>query len=128
MVRDKIDTGEIFELKTVKSSFKVNCDSTMAYLFAIDLKRGDLVWLNVACDSDDIIGASHSPAFLRPYMTLTDSLNLASVFSMMASETVDDPKDAEIVLSDKDVEISEGATQIRSCDFEKIIALIEAKK
>jgi len=127
MVRDKLDTGEIFELKTVKSSFNVNCESTMAYIFAIDLKRSDLVWLNVADDSDSIVGATESVAFLRRYLTATDALNLGNIFAMMAKEIVESPEDADVVLSDKNVKVREGAMQIRSYDYEKIMSIIEAK-
>ena len=45
MLRDIEDSGEIFEPKTVQTSFKINCDSTFAYLFAIDLTR---VWIKSA--------------------------------------------------------------------------------
>ena len=33
MIRDREDSGEVFEPKTVKSSFTINCDSNFAYLF-----------------------------------------------------------------------------------------------
>ncbi|MBQ8449028.1 MAG: hypothetical protein IJX27_08900, partial [Clostridia bacterium] len=52
MLRDINDSGEVFEPKTVKSSFTINCDSTYAYLFAIDLEKNDFIWLNISRESD----------------------------------------------------------------------------
>ena len=48
MTRDIEDTGAIYEPKTVKSAFMINCDSTFAYLFGIDLDKNELIWLNMA--------------------------------------------------------------------------------
>lgn len=48
MLRDWDDSGQVYEPKTVKSSYLVNCESTFAYLFGIDLFTNEFVWLNVA--------------------------------------------------------------------------------
>jgi len=45
----------------------------------------------------------------------------------MAKEIVESPEDADVVLSDKNVKVREGAMQIRSYDYEKIMSIIEAK-
>ena len=47
MMRDIVDSGEVFEPKTVQSSFAINCDSNFAYLFAIDLEKRK-PWLPLA--------------------------------------------------------------------------------
>ena len=51
MLRDWDDSGQVYEPKTVKSAYLVNCESTFAYLFGIDLFTNEFVWLNVAKNS-----------------------------------------------------------------------------
>ena len=46
----------------------------------------------------------------------------------MASEVVDDPKEAEIAVTDEDIETGEGTEIIRSYDTERMIALLNRKK
>ena len=43
MIRDRIDSGEVFEPKTVQSSFAANGQSTFCYLFALDLDANDFI-------------------------------------------------------------------------------------
>lgn len=124
MLRDIQDSGEIFEPKTVKSSFTIDCDSTFAYLFGIDLKTNDFVWLNTAFDSRSRIAGSTLMGFLRQYFDMTKIINVYDFFAMMASELVEDPKDAEIAVTDEEIEPGESTELIRSYDMEKMIAFL----
>ena len=124
MLRDIQDSGEIFEPKTVKSSFTIDCDSTFAYLFGIDLKTNDFVWLNTAVDSRSRIAGSTLMGFLRQYFDMTKIINVYDFFAMMASELVEDPKDAEIAVTDEEIEPGESTELIRSYDAEKMIAFL----
>ena len=124
MLRDIQDSGEIFEPKTVKSSFTIDCDSTFAYLFGIDLKTNDFVWLNTAVDSRSRIAGSTLMGFLRQYFDMTKIINVYDFFAMMASELVEDPKDAEIAVTDEEIEPGESTELIRSYDTEKMIAFL----
>lgn len=124
MLRDIQDSGEVFEPKSVQSSFRINCDSTMAYLFGIDLATNDFVWLNVARQGDTHVAGTTSLAFLTQYFRYTSILNIGSLFELMATEIVDDPAKAEVVVTDEEVEITENAQLIRSYDCEKITALL----
>ncbi|MBR4396056.1 MAG: hypothetical protein IKT01_06700 [Eubacteriaceae bacterium] len=124
MTRDIIDSGEIFEPKTVKSSFVIDCRSTFAYLFGIDLENNDFVWLNMARDSSARVASSSSASFLRQYFNAVSVINLYSFFEMMASVTVDDPLIADVVVSDKALEVREGTEVIHSYDFDKLLALM----
>lgn len=45
MLRDVKDSGQVYEPKTVKTSFTIDCNSRLAYLFAIDLAANDFIWL-----------------------------------------------------------------------------------
>ena len=124
MLRDVEDSGEIFEPKTVKSSFTIDCDSTFAYLFGIDLKKNDFIWLNVSRESNAHVAGATDVAFLSDYFGAASVLNVGMLFEMLAAETVSSPKDADVAVTDEDVELAEGAEVIRSYDFEKITALI----
>lgn len=127
MLRDVEDSGEVFEPKTVKSSFRINSDSTFAYLFGLDLMTNDFIWLNMNKDSYDAVAGESSMNFLIDYFSITDVVNVKSFFTMMASEIVTDPLAADVVVSDNIAEsgIRDGAKLIRSYDFEKMIALME---
>ena len=126
MLRDIDDSGEVFEPKTVASSFTVNADSRFAYLFGIDLTKNDFIWLNIKRDSNANVAGETPLAFLVDYFFVTDVINVKSFFEMMAAEIVPDPKLADIVVSDKinESELKEEAKLIRSYDFEKMTALM----
>ena len=124
MIRDEQDSGEIFEPKTVTSSYIVNCPSTFAYMYAIDTKTRQVVWLNMARASSATVAGTTAMDFLLDYFNATEVVNMHSLFTMMATEVVSDPKDADIVLSDGNVELKEGAILIRSCDTDKILPII----
>ena len=128
MLRDIEDSGEIFEPKTVKSSFTINCASRFAYLFGLDLTTNDFVWLNIANQNGSRIAASDNMDFLTQYFKITKIFNVYDFFSLMASEIVDDPKDAEIAISDEEIEAGESTEVIRSYDTERMIALLNRKK
>ncbi|MBQ3329153.1 MAG: hypothetical protein IJG88_04285 [Eggerthellaceae bacterium] len=124
MMRDIEDSGEIFEPKTVKSSFAITCASTFAYLFALDLETREIVWLNVARDSRARVAGTTSMDFLKDYLEVTSVINLRDFACMLATEVVDNPAQADVVFSDKDEPMREGAEQIRSTDTERIIQLL----
>lgn len=124
MLRDIQDSGNIFEPKTVKSSFIINCDSTFAYLFGIDLDKNDFVWLNASRDSNATVAGATSVSFLADYFKTTSILNVGMLFEMLASEVVESYEDADVVVGDEEYDVREGTEVIRSYDFEKIIALI----
>ena len=128
MLRDVDDTGEIFEPKTVKTSFVINCDSTYAYLFGIDLETNDFVWINTACNSDEIIAGESSLSFLSYYFNTTSVMNVGKLFEMLASELVASPDAADVIVSNEEMEAREEVEVVRSCDFEKINAYLNLKK
>ncbi len=124
MVRDRLDSGEVFEPLTVKSSFPISCDSTFAYLFGIDLETREFVWLNTALESGVRVAGTTSLAMLTDLFRSTSILSLADFFALMATEIVTDPAEADVALTDAAVTLKEGAKQIRSCDFEAVSALM----
>ena len=124
MMRDTEDSGEVFEPATVKSSFAVTCASTFAYLFAIDLKMREVVWLNVARESRRHVAGETPMGFLKDYLETTSVINLYDFARMLATEVVDDPMQADVVFGDRDEPMRAGAEQIRSLDTERIIELL----
>ena len=127
MVRSKMSSGEVFEPKTVKTSFAINCDSTFAYLFAIDMESMDLIWLNTSRKSAVTVAGEARLDFLQKYFGMTSVMNLQQLFAMMATEVVDSPENADVVVSDREMDpaaLPEKAQIIRSTDVERIMALM----
>ena len=163
MLRDRMDSGEVFEPVTVKSKYAVNFPGSFAHMFAIDLDKCEFVWLNIAREGSERIAARDSSAFLLDYVNATEVISIYSFFEMMASEVVSRPEDADVVVSDEDfdideedigingngnenknsdadsdtekaseandkakttVRLKEGAIQVRSRDFDKLIAYL----
>ncbi len=126
MIRDVEDSGQVYEPKTVKSSFLVNCDSTFAFLFGLDLQTNDFIWLNMARSIFARVAGETELNFVTEYFHVTDVINVASFFELMAKERVTDPAAAEVIVTDKDIDCPEGAQLIREYDIEKMIALMNA--
>ena len=59
-------------------------------------------------------------------VTLQEIINMADFFRMQAREVVEDPAQAEVIVSDRSLSIPEGAEQIHSYDFSSILALMNA--
>jgi stress response protein SCP2 len=127
MVRDTEDSGAVYEPKTVKSAFIIDSDSVFAYLFGVDLGTNDFIWLNMARDSSANVAGTTDMSFITDYFNVTDVINVASFFEMMATEVVDDMSEADVIVTDKNLEGAEklsDAEIIRDYDFEKLIALM----
>ena len=124
MLRDEEDSGEIYEPKTIESAFLVDCESTFAYLFGIDLIKNEFIWLNQARNSNAQVAGSTSLTFLLDYFHTTEIFNVYDFFKMMAEELVEDPMEAEIVVSGHETAYADGAEMIREYDFEKIRAFM----
>lgn len=124
MTRDIDDSGEIYEPKTVQSSYLIDCESMFAYLFGIDLEKNEFVWLNTARQGNTTVAGTTSLDFITRYFDVTSVINMYTFFEMMATEQVDDPSEADIVVSDNIVDHAERTEVIRSYDFDKVLALM----
>lgn len=124
MIRDIDDSGEVYEPKTVQSSYLIDCESMFAYLFGIDLEKSEFVWLNFARKSNTIVAGTTSMGFLTKYFGITSVINMYTFFEMMATELVADPSEAEIIVSDSVAANDEKTEVIRNYDFDKILALM----
>lgn len=124
MTRDLNDSGEVYEPKTVKTSFVIDCNSTFAYLYGIDLRTNELIWLNMARNSNATVAGTTDMSFLTDYFHVTDIINVYTFFEMMATEMVTDISEAEVVVTDKAVECGENVQVIREYDTDKMIAIM----
>lgn len=85
---------------------------------------GNLHKLNLGLDSSERIAGSRGVSFLMDYMDVSNNYNLRDLMSMCASGILEDPMEADTVVSDEVLELPEGTEQIRSVDTERIIALM----
>ena len=128
MIREKIDSGEVYEPKTVKTAFAINGNSSYAALFALDLKTREIVWLNITFESRTRVAGEENISFTLRYMDILDVLNVYDLFRMKAEALVSDPEEADIIVSDKTFDgIREGQEQIHSYDFEKMLTYINQR-
>ncbi len=127
MIRDNEDSGEIFEPKTVESSYTINAPTAYAYLFAIDLKEREIVWLNTAFDSDSHISAQ-SAIRVDEYLNITRVINVKDLFSMLATEIVADPSEADVIVGLNSYELKEGQRYISPVNTSAILPLVNNKQ
>lgn len=120
MLREELDSGEIYEPKTVKTSYTINCDSKMAYLFAIDILNRDVIWLNLEMASNSSIGAFEDMSFLNKYFNTTQSFNMYDFIQMAAECIVDNAEEARLIFSDT----MEGFNVVHSWDIDELMKLI----
>ena len=131
MLRDVEDSGEVFEPKTVKSSFTINCESSFAYLFAIDLEANDFIWLNLDRNSNTQVAGTTSMGFLTQYFDILKVMNVYEFFAKQATELVLSPSSADVIVSDEELDDTIASAindrnieVIHSYDTERIIQLM----
>ena len=113
MMRDKVNSGEVFEPKTVQTAYTINCDSTYAHLFALDISNKKIIWLNQSVNSMARVGAEAPFKYLTKFFNITKIINVYDLFKMKATEIVDDPCQADIVVSDDKMLILDQEKQIQ---------------
>ncbi len=129
MLRDSLDSGEVYEPSTVQSSFVVNCASRAAYLFALDLHDPAFVWLNLGEHSMQNIAGEGDVSFLLRYVHQTDIFNVRDFAVMLASEVVTTPEEADVVFADASAEelgLHEGQELIRPNNTARLLELLNA--
>ena len=115
----------IFDPKTVSTSFRIDSDSTFAYLYAIDLEKREMIWLNMARNGIYRIAGTTSMSFLTKYFSLADAFSVADLYEM-AGTPVQDYKDADILVCNHEVEgpLREDQSFVSAWDTEKILKII----
>ena len=126
MIRDILDSGQIYEPRTVQTSYRINCPSTFAYLFGMDLEKREMVWLNVGRAGKTTVAGESSLIFLMDYFNITDVMNVYRFFEFMAEEMVKSPLEADIIVSDRTDIDAVDKEVIRSYDHEKLLSLMNS--
>lgn len=129
MLREKPNSGEVFEPKTVKTSFAVTGNSTFSYMFAIDLVNAELIWLNMSRASyRTVAGAEGRTAydFLTKWFDIVDTISLGDVASLCATRLVTDVRDADIafVMDRSEVDPDLDIEVVTPSDVERVRALL----
>lgn len=129
MMRDETDSGEIFEPKTVKTSFRMSADSRFGYLFAIDLDRREMIWLNLGMSSNTAVAGTKSMEWLKGYFNMTDIFNLHDLFAICAGSNlvgdINDPEITTVVTTDDGYSGKNGQNVVHSWDVEKMLPLLQ---
>lgn len=116
---------DIFEPKTVKTSFKLKSNSRFAYIFAIDMKTRQMIWLDIAREGNYSVAGTTKMNWLLDYMTITDVYNLHDLFNDLATTVTTDPAIADVIISDENF-INIEKPIIHSWDTEKIFQYLNA--
>ena len=133
MLRDKFNSGEVYEPKTVQTAFNITADSTYCALFAIDLQNREMVWLNQNVDSNARCSFTKDNSWVKKYLNLAKYLNVYKLFENVG-EKVNDPKecigenDYIITKEPIDTNFDTKANIITAYTTEKIMSFIEGKK
>jgi len=95
----------------------------MVALFAVDLVRHELLWLNAPLKKGRLTRRRLDRA-----ARITNVMNVAKLVTMMTApeQRVDDPMEAELVFSDRmDLALKDGAKQVHSWDIAALKALLD---
>ena len=125
MLRDWTDSGEIYEPKTVQSKYRLQGDSTFTYMYAIDLYERTIIWLNMNRKGNIHVAGTTDMGFLMKWINTVCFMNVGLLFGMIAEDQTTNPKEADVIVSDKDIlERKAESTVIRSNDFGKIMSYL----
>jgi len=120
MARNTNDSGEIYEPKTVRSAYSITGDTSFAYLFAVDLLKREVIWLNLSNAREKRIAGTNDFSWLYDTFTLVETMSIGKLFRLMG-EVVDTPEEAELIVGN----IETDKPQIHSWEFEKVIPYLK---
>ena len=124
MDRKDLEAGEAYEPKSVNTAFTIDCDSSQALLFMIDLTRNEMIWINKNVDTDNRVVTQSQYDYVKKYTAALDILSAYDFFELKADQLVDNIEDADVIVSDNVSNVPDGKIQIKSNDFEKLISLL----
>lgn len=133
MLRDRFNSGEVYEPKTVQTAFNITSDSTFCALFAIDLQTREMIWLNQNVYSNANCSFTEDNSWVKKYINLAKYLNIYKLFENVGKR-VSDPKecvgkdDYIITKEPIDTNFDTKANIITAYTTEKIMSFIEGKK
>lgn len=120
--------GETFDPKTVATSYRINAESTFAYLFAIDLETREMVWLNLTREGHTRVAGTTNMGWLMKYLNMANVFNLKDLYTMASEMIVSNPAAADILVTDKtDLPHGWSDSTVHSWDFEKMLSLLKVE-
>lgn len=124
MSRDVQDSGEIFEPKTVETSFRLTADGSFCYMFAIDLRTREIVWLNMQTNGNHAIAGESDMKFLRDVLETT---NVFSVYDLleMSGTIVDDLSKADMIIANGFAYDTSNKEVIHLWDDDKFLGILQ---
>ena len=128
MNRDILDSGEVYEPKTVQTSFRITADSSFGYLFALDLETREMVWLNLNRSGDHSIAGTTEMKWVMDFLEVTDVFSVYDLYAWAAGEEnlADNVYEATIVVhNNAGLLTTKDQTVVRSWDIEKMLALLQ---
>lgn len=120
MSRDIEDSGAVYEPKTVKSAYTINAKARFCYLFALDLEKREVIWLNVADEKRAAVAGTTGFDWLYRYFTATDTMNMRKLYRYAATEVVETPAEADLVVGD----VKTDKPCVKPYEFEKVFSLL----
>jgi hypothetical protein len=121
MNREKPNSGEVFEPKTVQHKFDLTSDTKVCIPMFIDLETGKVIWSDIALTNGSVLHNIESTkggiATMGMAMTGMNKHNLYDLFKMHAKsrgEVVDNKEDADVIFS-----VEDGITPF---DLDKIVS------
>ena len=120
MARDTEDSGAIYEPKTVRSAYTINAKSTFCYLYAIDVEKHEVIWLNQTDNRRARVAGATEFDWLQKSFNICDTMNMRKLFEYAAKEVVSSPDEADLIVGD----IKTDKEQIRSYEFEKAFSYL----
>ena len=134
MIRKEPMNGEIFEPKTVQTSFRIDSDSTYCYLFAIDLLKREMIWLNVNRNGNYHVAGESQMAWLKGYFEMPEVFSVHDLYTAAATQITDDPKQADVLVLGMEQSLrgfgtDNGShreqTTVKAWDVEKMFQLLQ---
>lgn len=124
MLRDKADTGRVFEPKTLQSIFDVDCNASFVQLFGLDVRAGKLVWLLSPQANHAKLAAKADFDLLITSLKIAEKLNVAWVLKHTDCFPMSDPERSFVAFGD-DLHIQRFQNEtLRSCDAIDILSIL----
>lgn len=133
MIRSDLTRGKTYDPKTVSTQMTLTGKTSFCIMLAYDLVKNEIVWINMNVESGRSIAYSDSK-FIDSIGTILDAttnLNVDSFYRMLATEVVEDPRIADVIISDdpeyETRELYEDKTIIHSYDIDKHLKYLNLK-
>lgn len=124
MNRDILDSGEVYEPKTVETSFRLTADGSFCYMFAIDLNTREIVWLNTQVNGNHAIAGESDMNFLKDILETT---NVFSAYDLleMSGTIVSSRTEADVIVTNELAYDSSGKNVIHLWDDDKFLGILQ---